>query len=206
MDTKAMSTESFLAALASKEPVPGGGGASALCGSLGSALAAMVCNLTAGKKKYAQYEQDISRLLTRAEELSAALLECVDRDARCFEPLSRAYSIPKDDPSRPAVMEAALETACSAPMEIMRLSAQVTELHGELLSKGSRLMLSDVGVGVLCCRTALLGASLNVFTNLKLMENRDRAQSLQREARALLDKYVPMADEIYKSVTAEFSV
>lgn len=203
MNTKAMSIEDFLAALASREPVPGGGGASALCGALACALASMVGNLTTGKKKYAQYETDIARILGRAEELRAALLECVDRDAQCFEPLSRAYSIPKDDPSRTAVMEAALETACSAPMEIMRLSAQVAELHSELLVKGSRLMLSDVGVGVLCCRAALLGASLNVFTNLKLMENRDRAQSLQREAQALLDTYVPLADEIYKSVSQQ---
>jgi len=190
----------FSEALASKAPVPGGGGASALCGALGAALASMVGSLTVGKKKYAQYEGDIQEILERAEGLRAELLDCIDRDAEGFEPLSRAYSIPKDDPSRAEVMEGALRDACEPPMEIMRLAAEVLELHAELLVKGSRIMLSDVGVGALCCRAALMGGSLNVFTNTKLMGSRERADKLESEARALLDKYVPLADRIFDEV------
>jgi len=192
----------FSEALASKAAVPGGGGASALCGALGAALASMVGNLTAGKKKYAQYEGDIQVVLEKAERLREELLGCIDRDAEGFEPLSRAYSIPKDDPSRAEVMEGALRAACEPPMEIMRLAAEVLELHEELLVKGSRIMLSDVGVGALCCRAALMGGSLNVFTNTKLMGDRERAAEFEGEAKALLDKYVPMADRIFDKVKA----
>lgn len=192
----------FSEALASKAAVPGGGGASALCGALGAALASMVGNLTAGKKKYAQYEGDIQLILEKAERLREELLGCIDRDAEGFEPLSRAYSIPKDDPSRAAVMEGALRAACEPPMEIMRLAAEVLELHTELLVKGSRIMLSDVGVGALCCRAALMGGSLNVFTNTKLMGDRERAAEFEGEVKALLDKYVPTADRIFDEVKA----
>lgn len=200
MNGKETTTGDFLKALASGEPTPGGGGASALCGALGAALASMVGNLTTGKKKYAQYEQDIKRILDKAEDLRERLISCVDEDAACFEPLSRAYGIPKDDPFRDDVMEKALNTACSAPMNILRLAAEAVELHGELLVKGSRIMLSDVGVGALCCQTALKGAALNVLTNTRLMKNRQRAEELNGEVNAILEKYAPMADKIYGEV------
>lgn len=200
MNGKDTTTGDFLKALASGEPTPGGGGASALCGALGAALASMVGNLTTGKKKYAQYEQDIRGILDRAEDLRERLISCVDEDAACFEPLSRAYGIPKDDPFRDDIMEKALNTACSAPMNILRLAAEAVELHGELLEKGSRIMLSDVGVGALCCQTALKGAALNVLTNTRLMKNRQRAEELNGEVNALLEKYAPMADKIYEEV------
>lgn len=200
MNGKDTTTGDFLKALASGEPTPGGGGASALCGALGAALASMVGNLTTGKKKYAQYEQDIRRILDRAGELRERLIACVDEDAACFEPLSRAYGIPKDDPFRDDVMEKALNTACSAPMNILRLAAEAVELHGELLVKGSRIMLSDVGVGAMCCQTALKGAALNVLTNTRLMKNRQRAEELNGEVNAILEKYAPMADKIYVEV------
>lgn len=200
MNGKETTTGDFLKALASGEPTPGGGGASALCGALGTALASMVGNLTTGKKKYAQYEQDIRRILDRAEDLRERLIKCVDEDAACFEPLSRAYGIPKDDPFRDDIMEKALNTACSAPMNILRLAAKAVELHGELLVKGSRIMLSDVGVGALCCQTALKGAALNVLTNTRLMKDRQRAEELNGEVNALLEKYAPMADKIYGEV------
>lgn len=200
MNGKETTTGDFLKALASEEPTPGGGGASALCGALGAALASMVGNLTTGKKKYAQYEQDTRRILESAEALRERLIACVDEDAACFEPLSRAYGIPKDDPFRDDIMEKALNTACSAPMNILRLAAEAVELHGELLVKGSRIMLSDVGVGVLCCQTALKGAALNVLTNTRLMKNRQRAEELNGEVNTLLEKYAPMADKIYGEV------
>lgn len=192
--------DDFTAQLASAAPVPGGGGASALVGAVGAALAGMVGNLTTGKKKYAQYEQDIQIILAKAEELRAALLGLIDADAACFEPLSRAYSTPKDDPKYDDIMENALNLACTAPMDIMRTAAGAISLHSELLEKGSRLMLSDVGVGVLCCKTALMGASLNVFINIRTMKNEARAEALGHEAQELLDTYCAEADRIYSAV------
>ncbi|MFB0920626.1 MAG: cyclodeaminase/cyclohydrolase family protein [Oscillospiraceae bacterium] len=200
-----MSALSFSEALASNEPVPGGGGASALIGALGAALASMVANLTTGKKKYAEFEHDIQRILIKAAELRKALLPLIDEDAKCFEPLSKAYSLPKDDPNRDAVMEDALRLACTAPLAIMKTAAEAIELHEELVLKGSALMISDVGVGVLCCKTALMGASLSVLINVRLMKDRAYADALKSETDTLLGKYCPLSDSIYARVLEKIS-
>ena len=105
------SVKSFTEQLASKAPVPGGGGASALVGAIGVALGDMVGELTVGKKKYADVEEDVKALMVKAQELRVKLLECIDKDAVAFEPLSRAYGIPKDDPTRDEVMEKCLRDA-----------------------------------------------------------------------------------------------
>lgn len=195
-----LSVRSFTDVLASNEPVPGGGGASALVGAIGTALASMVGNFTTGKKKYSEFEPDIQRILAQAQELRNALLLQIDEDARCFEPLSKAYGIPKDDPRRDEVMENALRLACSAPLEIMKTAAKAIDLHAELAVKGSSLMLSDVGVGVLCCKSALMGASLNIFINSRLMKDTEYANNLKSETEALLSEYCALADRTYSAV------
>ena len=200
-----MSARSFSEVLASSEPVPGGGGASALIGALGAALASMVANLTTGKKKYTEFEPDIQRILKKAAELREALLPLIDEDAKCFEPLSKAYGLPKDDPDRDAVMEDALRLACTAPLAIMKTAAEVIDLHAELAVKGSTLMISDVGVGVLCCKTALMGASLSIFINVRLMKDRAYADALKDETDALLEKYCPLSDKVYAQVLEKLS-
>lgn len=200
-----MSARAFTELLASSEPVPGGGGASALVGAVGTALASMVGNLTTGKKKYAEFEQDIQQILEKAEKLRETLLTLIDEDAKCFEPLSRAYGLPKDDPKRDEIMENALHYACSAPLAIMKRAAEAIELHAELAVKGSTLMISDVGVGVLCCKTALMGASLNVFINVRLMKDELYANALKSETEALLEKYCELADSIYADVYAKLT-
>jgi len=192
----------FINALASKASVPGGGGASALVGAVGIALGNMVGNLTVGKKKYADVEADIMAVMEKADELQSELLYLVDQDAVVFEPLSKAYSIPKDDPNREKVMEDALKLACSVPMDIMRTCARAIELLDEFSQKGSALAISDAGVGVSFCKSALMSASLNVFINTKSMTDRDYASSIESEADGLLGKYCAMADSIYDSVVA----
>jgi formiminotetrahydrofolate cyclodeaminase len=192
--------DEFIEVLASKDAVPGGGGASALVGAIGIALGSMVGNLTVGKKKYADVEDEILVLLDKAAALRAELLRLVDEDAVVFEPLSKAYGIPKDDPAREQIMEDALRLACTVPLDIMRLSARAIELHDEFAKKGSVIALSDAGVGAVFCKAALQGASLNVFINTKSMTDKDYAKSIEAEADTLLDKYCVLADEIYESV------
>ena len=195
-----MSARSFTELLASSEPVPGGGGASALVGAIGTALASMVGNLTTGKKKYAEFESDIQRILIKASILRNSLLPQIDEDAKCFEPLAKAYGLAKDDPTRDEVMENALRFACTAPMAIMKTAAEAIELHAELAVKGSVIMLSDVGVGVLCCKTALMGASLSIYINARLMKDREYAETLKSETDELLIKYCELADRTYADV------
>ncbi len=195
-----VSCNEFVDVLASKAAVPGGGGASALVGAVGTALGSMVGSLTVGKKKYADVEADIIALMDKAAALQKELLHLVDEDAVVFEPLSKAYGIPKDDPNRESIMEEALKTACSVPMDIMRACCKAIELHEEFAAKGSALALSDVGVGVVFCKSALMGASLNVFINTKSMKNKEYAASIEKEADDMLNNYCAQADKIYESV------
>jgi len=192
----------FIDVLASKAAVPGGGGASALVGAVGMALGSMVGSLTVGKKKYADVEADIIAMMEKATGLQADLLRLVDQDAVVFEPLAKAYGIPKDDPNREKIMEDALRLACTVPMDIMRACAKAIELQEDFAKKGSVLAISDAGVGVVFCKAALQGASLNVFINTGSMTDKEHAAGIEAEADALLSKYNAMADEIYASVVS----
>ena len=198
------SCREFVQVLASKAPVPGGGGASALVGAVGMALGHMVGSLTEGKKKYADVQEEIRSLNARAEVLQGELLALAQRDAEVFEPLSRAYGLPKETPEQQAekdrIMEAALREACSVPLEIMRRTCEAIELMEEYAAKGSAIAISDAGVGAACCRAALEGASLNVFINTKAMKDRDYADRISREAEEMLAEYVSRAEAVFAAV------
>jgi formiminotetrahydrofolate cyclodeaminase len=194
----------FVSVLASNAPVPGGGGASALVGAVGTALGNMVGSLTVGKKKYADVEEEIKELMKRADSLQQQLLDCVEKDAEVFEPLARAYGMPKDTEEQKAakaeVMARVLKDACEVPMEIMRKCCEGIDICDEFAAKGSRLAVSDAGVGVAFCKSALLGASLNVFINTKAMADREYAEKINEEADAMLKDYTVKADAVFAGV------
>lgn len=199
----------FSEALASSAPTPGGGGACALAGALGAALGSMVCALTSGKRRYADVEEDIQRIASRMEALRQRLLALIDADAEAFLPLSRAYSMPRgtqqERAARDTVMEAALVRAAQPPLDIMEVCAEAVALHAELGEKGSALAISDVGVGAALSRAALQGASLNVFTNTRLLRDRQRAAALDARAQALLGEALPEADRVVAAVMARLT-
>ena len=194
----------FVEVLASKAPVPGGGGASALVGAIGTALGNMVGSLTVGKKKYADVEEEMYALIAKCDTLQKELLALVEKDAEVFEPLSKAYGMPRNTEEEKAekarVMEIVLKDACSVPMEIMEKCCEAIELIQEFAAKGSTLAISDAGVGAAFCKAALEGASLNVYINTKSMKNREYAEELNAKADAMLAKYPKMAEEIFESV------
>lgn len=196
------SCAAFAEALAAKTSVPGGGGAAAMVGALSAALCSMAANFTAGKKKYAAYEEDIRRILVEAEGLRQCLLTLVEADAAGFEPLAKAYAIPKDDPQRDAVMARATLGACAAPMEMLIVCCDVLHLLEELLKKGSRLLLADVGCGAYLCKAAMESAALSVFVNTGTLKDRKTAESMEKQVDRILQTYLPMADAIAASVTA----
>jgi methenyltetrahydrofolate cyclohydrolase len=198
------SCKEFLAMLASGAPVPGGGGASAMVGALGTALGSMVGNLTLGKKKYESVQEDIAILLGKADTLQQSLISLVEEDAEVFEPLSKAYGLPKnteeEKKKRDEIMEEALKLACSVPLKIMEKSLDAIALHEELAVKGTRIAVSDVGVGVLFCKSALMGASLNVYINTKLMKNKEYAADINAKTEKLLAEGIARADQVYSNV------
>ena len=206
MDMTLETSRKFVEVLASDAPAPGGGGAAALVGAIGTALGNMVGSLTVGKKKYADVQDEIIALKAKCDALQTELLNQVEADEVNFLPLAKAYGIPKDDPNRDAVMEEATLIACSTPMKIMELCCEAIEYIAVFAAKGSRLAVSDAGCGAVICKSALQAASLNVFINTKTLKNREKAAELNNKALGMMDKYCAMADEIFNSVKAGFGV
>ena len=199
--------QDFINELASKAPTPGGGGASAYCGALATALASMVGNLTVGKKTYAAVEDEVKEALAQLEEQRNKFVELIDKDAQAFEPLSRAYRLPRATSEELAhknkVMQQALVGATEVPLEIMEICAQVITTSKFLAHNGSRLALSDVGVAMLFAKAALKGASLNVYANASSMANEAQARSYIQQADCLIEEYGALADELYEYVIKE---
>lgn len=192
----------FLSELSSNAPVPGGGGASAAVGAFAAALGMMVTNLTIGKKKYADYEEEVKAVRDRLEGLRDQLIDLVDGDAVAFEPLSKAYSIPKGDPERDTIMENALYEASVVPMSIMETVLAAAKELEVLVEKGSKLAVSDVGVGILFAQAAIEGASLNVYINTKSMKDRERVAALDAKADAIIAEGAALKARIYSGVLA----
>jgi formiminotetrahydrofolate cyclodeaminase len=203
-----LNCEEFVKVLASKEPVPGGGGASSLVGAIGTALGNMVASLTLGKKKYSAVREDILSLKAKADAVQADFIALMQRDAEVFEPLSRAYGMPSGTESekteKERVMEAALKECCAVPLQIMKKCCEAIELHKEFAAKGTAIAISDVGCGVACCKAALLAASLNVFINTKSMTDDKLAEENNKLANDMLNVYSRLADEIFEDVAARF--
>lgn len=197
-------TTEFIEVLSSATPVPGGGGASAAVGAFGAALGMMVTNLTIGKKKYADVEEEIKDVRSQLEALRNELVALVDADAEAFEPLSKAYGLPKETEEQKAekerIMEQALYEASVVPMKIMETVLKSMDLLKVLAEKGSKIAVSDVGVGILFAQAALEGASLNIFINTKLMKQRDRAEEMNAKAEKLIVDGRVLRDEVYGDV------
>ena len=198
------SCSEFVEVLASKAPVPGGGGASAMVGALATALGNMVGSLTVGKKKYAAVEEEMWALKDRCDRLQKDFLHLVERDAEVFEPLARAYSMPKNTEEEKAekarVMEIVLRDACSVPMEIMEKCCEAIDIIAVFAEKGSVIAISDAGVGAAFAKAALKGASLNVYINTKSMADRALAEELNAKCDRMLEEYTGKADAIFDSV------
>ena len=197
MDMTMESCRKFVEVLASDAPAPGGGGAAALVGAIGTALGNMVGSLTVGKKKYAGVEAEILTLKAKCDALQKELLDQVEADEKGFVPLAKAYGIPKDDPSRAETLEKATVTACQVPVHTM-------EAIAVFAAKGSRLAVSDAGCAAVCVKAALQAASLNVFINTKTLTDRALAEEMNARCLGMLDKYGAMADGIFDSVKSGF--
>ena len=197
-------TTDFLEQLSSSAPIPGGGGASAAVGAFASALGLMVTNLTVGKKKYADVEEEILEIREKLEQKKQDLVRMVDEDAEAFEPLAKAYRMPKETEEEQAekekVMEAALKNAAEAPLCIMKTIVDTMEMIQVLGEKGSRLAVSDAGVAILFAQAALEGASLNIFIKTKMMKDQEEAERLNYLADQLIATGKELKETTYDAV------
>ena len=202
-----MVDQTFISEVAAGTPTPGGGGASAYCGALGSALLSMVGNLTTGKKKYAEVESEVVAHLKQLEEVRQELLELVEKDALAFAPLADAFKFPRDTDEEKAyrhgVIQEALIDAISVPFAIMNACDRVIDLSDFLAHYGNRSAISDVATGVSFAQGALKGAALNVYVNAAMLDDRDMAARYTDEADRLIAESGRRADEIYNYVLEE---
>ncbi|MDI3480717.1 MAG: methenyltetrahydrofolate cyclohydrolase [Tepidanaerobacteraceae bacterium] len=193
------SCREFVEVLASKEPVPGGGGAAALVGAIGIALGNMVGNLTVGKEKYKDVEEEVKSIMEEAKALQERLLSLVDRDAEVFKDVAEVYKMPKgtegEKKAREEAMQAALKKACTVPLDIMKNAVEAIKLQRRLADIGSKLAISDVGVGVHCLKAALLSGKLNVDINLSGIKDEEFVKNCLQEMDFLIKQSMEAVDE-----------
>lgn len=204
MSLTELSCKDFTIELSSKKPVPGGGGAAALTGSLGIALNMMVANFSKGKKKFIQYEKQHEDILNKGERLRVELLNLVEKDAINFEPLSKAYIMPSKTVEEKIIkekeMQKCLKIACSAPMETMELIFEGISLHEELVDIASVTIISDIGVGILLLKAALNSAYLNVLINVNSINDDEYVNDIKKKSKSLLIIGNEKADKTYDKV------
>ena len=194
----------FLDALASSASTPGGGSAAGIMGAMGAALTSMVCNLTVGKKNYAEVEDEMKEALDKTEALRAQLTDTIKADVDVFNKVMNAYGMPKETDEekteRSAAIQEALKEATDVPLACAKLCREVIDVSQAVAEKGNKNVISDSGVSVLAAHAALKSAALNVYINVGGI--RDEAFTKDRMSR--LEKLLDGADEkteaIYQTV------
>jgi methenyltetrahydrofolate cyclohydrolase len=198
------SVEEFLNELASNSPAPGGGSVAALAGALGSALTAMVCNLTIGKKKYASVEDEIKKVLEQIEPLRKKFILLIDKDTDTFNKVMEAYGLPKDSDEQKALRSAAIQSATKeatlVPLEVMKHCVDALALAKTIAEKGNANSITDAGVGALMLHAAVEGAALNVKINLTGIMDAEFVGWKREEVDSVLRTVRKTTDEILKSV------
>ena len=199
----------FLDELASKASTPGGGSAAAIIGAMGAALVSMICNLTIGKKKYADVEPEMKEILGKAEELRHRLTGMIEDDVKAFDAVMGAYGMAKeteaDKAARDRAIQAALKQATDVPMRCCRAAREVIDLAEIAADKGNLNVISDAGVGVLAAYAALRSAALNVFTNARMITDKTFAEAKLKELNQLLAGAEGATEKAYGVVRGKLS-
>lgn len=196
----------FAEKLASKEPVPGGGGVAALAGSLGAALATMVANYSIGKKAFLGMEDKHQAIINASTDLRIKLLNLIDEDAENFEPLSKAYGLPtstdEEKAEKERVLQAALKVAADGPIKMVEYIYEAIKIHEELVDLSTKLIISDVGCGVQLLRAALYSANLNVVVNMNSIKDAPYVAEINAKTKKMVTEGSEICDTVYNKVVA----
>ena len=204
MKLKDMTVEQFTNTLASDAPAPGGGSASAVAGAMGIALGQMVAKLTAGKKKYAEFESENRKVIEDAQSVIADMVAGIDTDTDAFNLVSAAYGMPKetddDKAKRSAAIQEGLKECARVPFELVLRCEKSLSILMPILDKFNTNCASDLGVAALNLKSAAQGAWLNVLINIGSLKDKDLAEKYRTEGQKSIDNICRMADEIYAHV------
>ena len=203
------SLSGFVAAVASSNPVPGGGSVAAHTGALAAALAQMVAGLTIGKKKYAAVDAEMKEAALRAVALGNTLSALVKRDAEAYSQVSEAYKLPKEPADaaarRAEAVTTALLKAAEVPLETARASVEVAKLAALVAEKGNTNAVTDAGVAALLAQAACRGAAYNVRVNVQALDDKSKGKALAREAERLVKQAGDLTDRATLAVERALS-
>ena len=184
-----LTVKDFLNKVAGSDPVPGGGSIAALNGALASALAAMVANLTIGKKKYTEVQEDMQAIAQEAERLMGDFTADIDRDSDAYDRVFACFKMPKETDEEKAARSAAIQEAtkyaAQVPLEVARRACSLMPRMAEVALKGNQNAVTDACVAMMSARNAVLAAVLNVRINLSSLKDAELAARLQAEADGL---------------------
>ena len=186
------SLKNYLEELSSNSPTPGGGNVAALSGSLACNLGIMVCNLTIGKKKYLEVEEEMKTIKSKLEELNDCFMELADKDNYAFDQVIAAFKLPKETDEQKKLRSEKIEEATFAaavvPSEVIENCKKVIP-HLETISiKGNQNSVSDAGVGLSLLSTAAEGALLNVIINCTSLTNKTLGQELMKKSEIIYEE------------------
>ncbi len=181
-----LTVKGFLDTTAGKDPVPGGGSISALCGSIAAALTEMVAGLTIGKKKYAEVEEQMKQLAERVQQIRQQLILDVDRDSEAYNVVFAAFQMPKETDeekaARSAQIQEATKIAANVPMEVARRVYSLLSDIEEVVSNGNQNAVTDGCVAMMSARNAIIGALFNVRINLTSIKDEQYVADMTAEA------------------------
>ena len=199
-----MKVNDFIDLLACDAPAPGGSSASALAGAMGVGLSKMVAALTTGKAKYAEHEDTVQEILSKAGALTEKLTAAIDRDTEAFDGVSAVFAMPKstdeEKAARKEAMQKALKEATLVPYETMELCLQSLKVVKLGVGKTNTSAASDLGVASLNLKSAVQGAWLNVLINLAGIKDEAFVAEYKSKGEAILAEALPLADEIYNDI------
>jgi formiminotetrahydrofolate cyclodeaminase len=194
----------FLDELASNSPAPGGGSVAALAGATGAALASMVCNLTIGKKKYADVQDEMTHVLQQTEQLRKELALLIDKDTEAFNTVMAAFGLPKgtdqEQTARSAAIQEATKSATLIPLQVMKMCDKAMMPALTVAKKGNKNSASDAGVAALMLRAGCAGAALNVRINLGSLNDADFVQQISQQYRGILQNVENVTREVLAAV------
>ncbi|HOT63863.1 MAG TPA: cyclodeaminase/cyclohydrolase family protein [Dysgonamonadaceae bacterium] len=207
MNLQDLTLKQFLEKTANNEPVPGGGSISALHGAVAAALTEMLANITIGKKNYSAVEETMKLNATKASALRTEFLTDIDRDAEAYNLVFQAFRLPKDTDEQKVLrsekIQEATKVAALVPMEVAERAFELLDLISETTRKGNKNAITDGCVAMMTCRTAVLGALLNVRINLASIKDERFVKELSEKCNRIENETLRKEQELTEFVGEE---
>lgn len=201
--------QDYLTELSSNSPTPGGGNVAALSGALASSLGIMVCNLTIGKKKYADVENEMISIKENLEKFQKQFIELGKQDNSAFEKVMNAFKLPKETDVEKEIRNQEIEKAtigaAEVPSMVMQIAKELLPLLKIIIDKGNKNSISDAGVAVSLIETASKGAYLNVLINCSSLNNQIIAQEIKKRADIMLDETLHECETLTQKIIQTFN-